>query len=81
VRRFGKRYPTAGERLRAIRHRMVQLRRRAARGLPGARREHLEGHPGDPGRFATAEEMAEVIKHEYLDVSFLRNVTRFDPTR
>jgi hypothetical protein len=29
VRWFRKRYPTAGERLRAIRHRMVQLRRRA----------------------------------------------------
>ena len=29
VRWSGKRYPTAGERLRAIRHRMVQLRRRA----------------------------------------------------
>jgi deoxyadenosine kinase len=35
----------------------------------------------DYERFATAEEMAEVIKREYLDVSFLRNVTRFDPTR
>lgn len=30
VRWFRTRYPTAGERLRAIRHRMVQLRRRAA---------------------------------------------------
>lgn len=29
VRWFRKRYPTAGERLRAIRNRMVQLRRRA----------------------------------------------------
>jgi deoxyadenosine kinase len=35
----------------------------------------------DYERFATAEEMAEVIKREYLDISFLRNVTRFDPTR
>jgi len=35
----------------------------------------------DYERFATAEEMAEVIKREYLDASFLRNVTRFDPTR
>jgi deoxyadenosine kinase len=35
----------------------------------------------DYERFATAEAMAEVIKREYLDVSFLRNVTRFDPTR
>ena len=32
-------------------------------------------------RFATAEEMAEVIKREYLDASFLRQVTRFDPAR
>lgn len=30
VRWFRTRYPTAGERLRAIRRRMVQLRRRAA---------------------------------------------------
>ena len=35
----------------------------------------------DYERFATAEEMAEVIKREYLDHSFLREVTRFDPTR
>lgn len=35
----------------------------------------------DYERFATAEEMAEVIKREYLDASFLRNVTRFDPAR
>ena len=35
----------------------------------------------DYERFATAEEMAEVIKREYLDASFLRNVARFDPTR
>jgi deoxyadenosine kinase len=35
----------------------------------------------DYERFATAEEMAEVIRREYLDVSFMRNVTRFDPVR
>ena len=35
----------------------------------------------DYARFATAEEMAEVIKREYLDASFLRQVTRFDPAR
>ena len=35
----------------------------------------------DYERFATAEEMAEVIKREYLDHSFLREVTRFDPIR
>ena len=35
----------------------------------------------DYERFATAQEMAEVIKREYLDASFLRTVTRFDPTR
>ncbi|MBA3820042.1 MAG: deoxynucleoside kinase [Deltaproteobacteria bacterium] len=35
----------------------------------------------DYERFATAEEMAEVIRREYLDASFLRNVTRFDPAR
>ena len=35
----------------------------------------------DYERFATAEEMAEVIKREYMDVSFLRSVTRFDPVR
>jgi deoxyadenosine kinase len=35
----------------------------------------------DYERFATAEEMAEVIKREYLDASFLRQVTRFDPAR
>lgn len=35
----------------------------------------------DYERFATAEEMAEVIKREYLDASFLRQVTRFDPVR
>jgi deoxyadenosine kinase len=33
----------------------------------------------DYERFATAEEMADVIRREYLDASFLRNVTRFDP--
>ncbi len=35
----------------------------------------------DYERFATAEEMAAVIEKEYLDHSFLREVTRFDPTR
>jgi deoxyadenosine kinase len=35
----------------------------------------------DYERFATAEEMAEVIRREYLDASFLRNVTRFDPAQ
>lgn len=35
----------------------------------------------DYERFATAEEMAEMIKREYLDHNFLRRVTRFDPTR
>ena len=35
----------------------------------------------DYERFATAEEMADVIEREYLDHSFLRSVTRFDPTR
>ncbi len=35
----------------------------------------------DYERFQTAEEMAEVIKREYLDASFLRRVTSFDPTR
>jgi deoxyadenosine kinase len=35
----------------------------------------------DYERFATAEDMAEVIKREYLDASFLRQVTRFDPAR
>ena len=35
----------------------------------------------DYERFATAEEMAEMIKREYMDASFLRQVTRFDPTR
>jgi len=35
----------------------------------------------DYERFATAQEMAEVIKREYLDHSFLREATRFDPTR
>jgi deoxyadenosine kinase len=34
----------------------------------------------DYERFATAEEMADVIRREYLDTSFLRSVTRFDPT-
>ncbi|MCP3959140.1 MAG: deoxynucleoside kinase [bacterium] len=35
----------------------------------------------DYDRFATAEEMAQMIRSEYLDHSFLRRVTRFDPTR
>jgi deoxyadenosine kinase len=35
----------------------------------------------DYERFSTAEEMAEMIKREYLDHSFLREVTRFDPAR
>jgi len=35
----------------------------------------------DYERFATAEEMAQVIQREYLDASFLRQVTRFDPAR
>ncbi len=35
----------------------------------------------DYDRYATAEEMARVIQREYLDHSFLRRATRFDPTR
>ena len=35
----------------------------------------------DYDRYATAEEMARVIQREYLDHSFLRQATRFDPTR
>jgi len=35
----------------------------------------------DYDRFATEEEMAEVIHREYLTHSFLRSVTRFDPIR
>ena len=35
----------------------------------------------DYERFSTAEQMAEMIKREYLDHSFLREVTRFDPSR
>ena len=35
----------------------------------------------DYERFATAEEMARVIQREYLDASFLRTVTQFDPAR
>ncbi len=35
----------------------------------------------DYERFATADEMAEVIKKEYLDANFLRQAARFDPTR
>ena len=35
----------------------------------------------DYDRFPTIEEMADVIQREYLDANFLREVTRFDPTR
>ncbi len=35
----------------------------------------------DYERFATADEMAEVIKREYLDANFMRQAARFDPTR
>jgi len=35
----------------------------------------------DYDQFATAREMAEVIHREYLTHSFLREATRFDPTR
>jgi len=35
----------------------------------------------DYDRFATAEEMAEVIERDYLDHSFLREATRFTPAR
>ncbi len=35
----------------------------------------------DYDRFATAQEMATVIEQEYLNKSFLRQATRFDPTR
>jgi deoxyadenosine kinase len=35
----------------------------------------------DYDRFATAEETAEVVQRDYLDHSFLREITRFDPTR
>jgi len=35
----------------------------------------------DYARFGTAEEMAQLIEREYLDHSFLREATRFDPTR
>ena len=35
----------------------------------------------DYERFATAEQMAQVIEREYLDASFLRRVTSFDPAR
>lgn len=35
----------------------------------------------DYERYATADEMAEVIKKEYLDANFLRQAARFDPTR
>src|SRR5689334_21318377 len=35
----------------------------------------------DYERFSTAEDMATVIKREYLDASFLRRVSTFDPAR
>ena len=35
----------------------------------------------DYDRFATAEEMAEVLHREYFDQSFLREASRFDPKR
>ena len=35
----------------------------------------------DYEKFTTAEQMAEVIKREYLDASFLRRAAAFDPTR
>jgi len=35
----------------------------------------------DYQRFATAEEMADLIEREYLDHDFLREAKRFDPTR
>ena len=35
----------------------------------------------DYDRFPSVEEMADVISREYLDHSFLREATRFDPTR
>jgi deoxyadenosine kinase len=35
----------------------------------------------DYDRFATAEEMAEVIQRDYMNQNFLREATRFDPTR
>lgn len=35
----------------------------------------------DYDRFPTVEEMTRVILHDYLDHSFLREATRFDPTR
>ena len=35
----------------------------------------------DYNTFRTADEMAEMIQHEYLDHNFLREVSRFDPTR
>lgn len=35
----------------------------------------------DYDRFPTVEEMTRVILHDYLDHSFLRQATRFDPTR
>ena len=35
----------------------------------------------DYDRFATAEEMAQVIRTDYLDQSFLREVAKFDMAR
>lgn len=35
----------------------------------------------DYDRFGTAEEMAEVIERDYLDHSFLREASRFDPVK
>lgn len=35
----------------------------------------------DYDRFRSAEEMADVIRREHLDHTFLRSVTRFDPAR
>lgn len=35
----------------------------------------------DYDRFATAEEMAQVIERDYLDHSFLREASRFDPVK
>ena len=39
------------------------------------------GSPVYATSLATAEDMASVIKREYLDASFLRRVTTFDPAR
>lgn len=35
----------------------------------------------DYDRYATAEEMVEMLRRDYFGASFLRKVTRFDPTR